>query len=146
MLALRWGQSVENCLGLLVGTLIESADGGAAAGGEGEIGGAPVVAGGGAGDEAGAFELAEDAAEVAGVEAEGFGDLLGLWSGPAGGEFVENTALGERVFGAEIVVVEGAEKAGVGAVEAAEGGGGRGGGRGRRRHEEGCSELVDFVN
>src|SRR5579864_8290302 len=57
-------QPAEKVSGLLVGADIQGADGRPAAGGEEKMGGALVVPGGFSVDQAGLFELAENAAEI----------------------------------------------------------------------------------
>ena len=66
------------------------------------------------------LEGAERSAEVSAVEAEGVGDFAGGGS-VAVGEFVEDAGVGERVIAAEVAFAEGADAAGIEAVEFADG-------------------------
>jgi hypothetical protein len=142
----------EESASLLFGSGVEGTEDGAATGGELEIGGAVVALRDFAGGEGGLLEFGEDAAEVAGVEAEGFADLLCLRCGAASGELVDDAAFGEGEFGAEKAFAQGAEETSIEAVEAAEGDGmlGEGGigdglaGAGRGMGTE-CADLVDCV-
>src|SRR6185437_4413884 len=94
---------------------------------------AGIVAGALAGDELAAAEVAENAAQVAGVEVEIAGEVRGA-GGIAVGELVQDANLGEGEVAFEMGFVEDVDAPGIEAVEPADGIdgwiGGTGAGRG----------------
>ena len=118
--ALHVGEGSNHLLDLFVGALVEGGEFFLSGFGEGEER-LPCVDGRCfAGDEFSVDEGAKDPAEIAEVEVECGGDL-GCSGLSVGGDLVEDAGFGEREGALQEVFFEGADRAGIEAVEASDG-------------------------
>ena len=108
----------EDAFGLAAGEFVEFEECVPTGFGQTQLGRPAVLPGGFAPNEFGGFEADEQTAEIAGIHAEGDGDLLG-GGALAVGEFVEDAGFGEREAGMVEALVENTDEAGVKAVELA---------------------------